>query len=218
MAVDPATVRPEDKPTAVRMRQLEQRTQALKERAWQLKARVQMLKEQMLGGGVGAQALVTHGNEMGSSFRLIKIVYTLDGTQVFVRSDETAESLYKTKSFDIFAGPISPGNHNLASVATYRGHGYGVFEYLKKYTFTANGKQAFTAGEGKISRVECKGFEKGGPTTPMEKRAAIECKVVQVVPDKPPTSPSPAPAPTPGTPSAPPATTPAPAPAAGAGK
>ncbi|HWU89270.1 MAG TPA: hypothetical protein VN253_18515 [Kofleriaceae bacterium] len=197
-AVDPATVKPEDMPTAVRMRRLEQRTQALKERAWQLKARVQMLKEQMLGGGVGAQALITHGSEMGSSFRLIKIVYTLDGTQVFVRSDETAESLYKTKSFDIFAGPISPGNHNIAAVATYRGHGYGVFEYLKKYTFTANGKQAFTAGEGKISKVECKGLEKGGPTTPMEKRAAIECKVTQVAPEKPAAAPAPATG-TPGT-------------------
>jgi hypothetical protein len=203
-AVDPATVKPEDMPTAVRMRRLEQRTQALKERAWQLKARVQMLKEQMLGGGVGAQALITHANDMGSSFRLTRIVYTLDGTQVFVRSDESAESLYKTKSFDIFAGPISPGNHNIASVATYRGHGYGVFEYLKKYTFVANGKQAFTAGEGKISKVECKGHEKGGPTTPMEKRAAIECKTVQVAPEKPAAGPGPAPA-APGSPPATPA-------------
>lgn len=223
-AIDPATVPPEDMPTAVRMRRLEQRTQALKERAWQLKARVQMLKEQMLGGGVGAQALITHGNEMGSSFRLIKIVYTLDGTQVFVRSDDTAESLYKTRSFDIFAGPIAPGNHNIASVAMYRGHGYGVFEYLKKYTFVANGKQAFTAGEGKISKVECKGFEKGGPTTPMEKRAAIECKATQVAPEKPSSpgaaagsAPAAAPVPTSTTPSPTPAAAPppaAPAPAA----
>ena len=52
-------------PTAVRMRRLEQKTQALKERAWQLKARVQMLKEQMLGGGVGAQALIAHGERHG---------------------------------------------------------------------------------------------------------------------------------------------------------
>jgi hypothetical protein len=216
-AIDPATVPPSEMPTAVRMRRLEQRTQALKERAWQLKARVQMLKEQMLGGGVGAQALISHGSEMGLNFRLIKIIYTLDGTQVFVRSDETAESLYKTKSFDIFAGPISPGNHTIAAIATYRGHGYGVFEYLKKYTFTANGKQAFTAGEGKISKVECKGFEKGGPTTPMEKRAAIECKVTQVVPDKAPTAPSPTG--TTATPSpAPAATPPAAGGPAGAGK
>ena len=37
-------MKPEDMPSAVRLRRLEQKTQALKERAWQLKARVQMLK------------------------------------------------------------------------------------------------------------------------------------------------------------------------------
>jgi hypothetical protein len=194
---DVATVRPEDMPTAVRMRRLEQKTQALKERAWQLKARVQMLKEQMLGGGAGAQAVVAHTSEMGASFRLIKLIYSLDGTQVFVRTDDTAENLYKSKGFDVFAGPISPGNHNIAAVATYRGHGYGVFEYLAKYTFTARGNQAFIAGEGKIAKVDCKGFEKGGPTTPLEKRAAIECKVTQVQPEKPPESTAPKPGPVP---------------------
>jgi len=200
---DPATVAPGDMPTPVRMRRLEQKTQALKERAWQLKARVQMLKEQMLGGGVGAQTLVSHANEMGSSFRLIKLIYSLDGTQVFVRTDDTAETLYKQKSFDIFAGPIAPGNHNLAAVATYRGHGYGVFEYLSKYTFTAKGAQAFVANEGKVAKVDCKGFEKGGPTTPMEKRAAVECKVTQVTPEaKPDQTPAPA-APAAGSGSAP---------------
>ncbi|MDQ3364284.1 MAG: hypothetical protein M3680_02495 [Myxococcota bacterium] len=196
---DPATVRPEEMPTAIRMRRLEQRTQALKERAWQLKARVQMLKEQMLGGGVGAQSVIAHSNEMGSSFRLTKLVYSMDGTQIFVRNDEEGESLYKTKSFDVFAGPIAPGNHTLVAVATYRGHGYGVFEYLSKYTFTARGNQSFTTGEGKISKVDCRGHEKGGPTTPLEKRPSIECKVAQVSPDRGPTAPTP----TPGTPSAP---------------
>lgn len=181
--VDLSTVKPEDMPTAVRMRRLEQKTQALKERAWQLKARVQMLKEQMIGGGVGAQAVIDHDNDMGASFRLTKLVYALDGTQVFARTDDAAESLYKTRSFDVFAGPISPGNHNVSAVATYRGHGYGVFEYLSKYTFTAKGNQAFVAGEGKISKVDCRGFEKGGPTMPLEKRATLECKVVQVQPD-----------------------------------
>src|SRR4051794_5919338 len=210
-------VKPEDMPTAVRMRRLEQKTQALKERAWQLKARVQMLKEQMLGGGAGAQAVVAHASEMGASFRLIKLIYSLDGTQVFVRTDDTGENLYKAKGFDVFAGPISPGNHNLSAVATYRGHGYGVFEYLSKYTFTAHGNQAFIAGEGKIAKVDCKGFEKGGPTTPLEKRAAIECKVTQVQPEKPAESTAPKPGPAPSSvtqpvPAGPAAATPPPAP------
>lgn len=167
------------------MRRLEQKTQALKERAWQLKARLEMLKEQTLGGGLGAQTLIAHADQMGSSFRLIKLVYSLDGTQVFARTDEAAESLYKTKAFDIFAGPISPGNHNLQILATYRGHGYGVFEYLTKFTFTAKGQATFTTGQGKISRVQCRGFEKGGAGTPMEKRPAVECKVTEVQPEKP---------------------------------
>ncbi|HEU4734710.1 MAG TPA: hypothetical protein VFT22_42760 [Kofleriaceae bacterium] len=209
----------------MRIRRLEQRTQALKERAWQLKARVQMLKEQMIGGGAGAQAVVAHANDMGASFRLTKLIYTLDGTQVFARTDDAGESLYKTKSFDVFAGPIAPGNHTVASIATYRGHGYGVFEYLSKYTFTARGNQAFIAGDGKISRVDCKGFEKGGPTTPLEKRPAIECTVQQVQPERPPERPGdttaakPAPAgtaPAPGAPAAPPASPPPGAAPAGA--
>jgi len=203
---DFSTVKPEDMPTDVRLRRLQQKTQALKERAWQLKARLASLKEETLGGGVGANAIIVHANDMGSSFRLIKIIYSLDGTQVFARTDDSAEELYKTKSFDIFSGPIAPGNHTLTALATYRGHGYGVFEYLSKYTFNAKLSTQFTAGEGKSSKVECKGFEKGGAATPMEKRADIECKVVELAPDKA------APAPAQQTPGS----TPLPAPAGGA--
>ena len=185
----------ENVPTQVRIRKLEQQTTVLKERAWQLKARVQMLKEQMLGGGVGAQAVIAHGNEMGTSFRLIRIVYTLDGTQVLVRNDDAGESLYKTRSFDVFSGPISPGNHTVTAVATYRGHGYGVFDYLTKYTFTARGNTSFTAGEGKVTRIDCRGYEKGGPNTALEKRPALDCKVTQMSPDRAPTTPVAAPPP-----------------------
>lgn len=199
-------------PTAVRMRRLEQQTQALKEKAWQLKARVQMLKEQMLGGGIGAQAVIAHSNEMGSSFRLIKIIYSLDGTQVLARADDAGEDLYKTKSFDVFAGPIAPGNHTLSATAVYRGHGYGVFAYLSKYTFTARGNASFSAGEGKTTKVDCRAYEKGGPSTQLEKRPALDCKATQVSPDKAPDAPTPTPgSPSAPTPAAPAAPTPAPA-------
>jgi hypothetical protein len=176
-ATDPAAVKPEDMPIAVRMRRLEQKTQALKERAWQLKARVQLLKEQMIGGGVGAQAVISHASDMGSSFRITKLAYSLDGTEIFVRSDDAGETLYKTTSFDVFTGPISPGNHTLVATAVYRGHGFGMFSYLSDYTFTVSNPQAFVVVEGKVTKVACKGFERGGASVAFEKRAAIECKV-----------------------------------------
>lgn len=203
----------EDMPVAVRMRQLEQKTQALKERAWQLKARVQLLKEQMIGGGVGAQAVITHESEMGSSFRITKLSYSVDGAEVFVRADDTGDKLYKTSSFDVFTGPIVPGSHTLIASATYRGHGFGVFSYLSDYVITVTTPQAFVVEEGKTTRVACRGFEHGGATVPMEKRAAIECKITQSNPDA-------TPAPIQNTPGNTPMPTVAPtvAPAGGAGK
>jgi len=59
-----------------------------------------------------------------------------------------------------------------------------VFEYLSKYTFTARGTSSFIAGEGKLSKIDCRGHEKGGPTMPMEKRPAVSCKVTEVSPEK----------------------------------
>lgn len=164
-------------PVNLRLRRLEQRVQALKERAWRAKARVGMLKESVLGGGIGAQATLVHLNKMGSSYRLVKLVYALDGTQIFSRSDESAQSLYKNKSFDILTGPISPGSHTISVIAVYRGHGYGVFKYLNKYTFTVRSSHTFTAQEGKATRIEGVAFEKGGKTTRLEDRPAIDFKV-----------------------------------------
>jgi hypothetical protein len=170
-------VDPEAIPVNLRLRRLEQRVQALKERAWRAKARVGMLKESVLGGGVGAQATLIHVNKMGSSYRLVKLVYALDGTQIFSRNDESATTLYKSKSFDILTGPISPGSHTISVIAIYRGHGYGVFKYLNKYTFTVRSSHTFTAQEGKATRIEAVGFEKGGKTTRLEDRPAIDFKV-----------------------------------------
>jgi hypothetical protein len=203
--VDPTKVAPEQMPDPVRIRRLEQRVQALKERAWRAKARVGMLKESVLGGGVGSQALILHSNDMGSSFRLVKLVYSLDGSQVFGRTDETAESMYKTKKYDIYAGPITPGSHSISVLAVYRGNGYGVFKYLNKYTFQVRSSHTFNAGEGRTTKIEASGYEKGGATTPMEKRPAIDFKQTLIAAEKPDAKPT-------GPAAAPAATTPTPAP------
>jgi hypothetical protein len=166
----------EDVPINLRLRRLEQRVQALKERAWRAKARVGMLKEAVLGGGIGARATLVHKNKMGNSFRLIKLVYALDGTQIFARSDDSG-ALHKNKTFDVLTGPIAPGSHTISVLAIYRGHGYGVFKYLNKYRFTVRSSHTFTAAEGKATRVEVKAYERGGVTTKLEKRPAIDFKV-----------------------------------------
>lgn len=183
-AIDPATVPNESVPDTLRIRRLEQRVQALKERAWRSKAKISMLQESMLGGGIGAQAMMTHANNMGSAFRLVKLVYSLDGTQVFARTDETGEVLYKTAKFDVFAGPISPSSHSVSVLAVYRGNGYGVFKYLNKYTFQVRSSHTFNAVEGRTVRLEANAYEKGGASVPLEKRPVIEFTATNINAEK----------------------------------
>jgi hypothetical protein len=163
-------------PAGIRLRNLEQRVQQLKEQAWRVKARVQMLKEAVLGGGIGARASIMHENKMGGSFRLIKVVYAMDGAQIFARTDDSGK-LHDLKKLDVLSGPIAPGNHTLSVLMIYRGHGYGVFAYLKDYKFTVRSSHTFTASEGKATQITVVGYERGGVTTPLEKRPAVDFRV-----------------------------------------
>jgi len=170
-------------PPNVRLRRLEQKVQALKEQAWRVKARVGMLKEAVIGGGIGARAVIQHDNKMGGSFRLIKLVYALDGAQVFAKSDDSSK-LHDIKKLDVLSGPIAPGNHTISVLMVYQGNGYGVFAYLKKYKFTVRLSHTFTASEGKQTSVTVVGYERGGVTTPLEKRPAVDFRV-NVVAERP---------------------------------
>ncbi len=55
----------------------------------------------------------------------------------------------------------------------YRGHGYGIFSYLKGYRFRVRSSYTFSAPEGKAITIRVVGYEKGGPTAPLEERPAI---------------------------------------------
>jgi hypothetical protein len=171
-------------PPNIRLRDLEQRVEALKEQAWRVKARVGMLKEAVLGGGIGARATIVHENKMGGSFRLVRVIYAMDGQQIFARIDEDGSKLNDLKQIEILSGPISPGNHTLSVVLEYRGQGYGVFAYLKQYKFNVKSSHTFTAAEGKETQITVIGYEKGGITTQLKDRPAVEFKV-NVLSDQP---------------------------------
>lgn len=158
---------------AVRLRDLEQRINELKEQIFRSKARLSLLAETVLQGVVaGAQAVIVHENRMSSSYRLVKAVYALDGSPIFNRADEEG-SLAESDQFEVFNGSIVPGEHTLTVNLEYRGHGYGIFTYLKGYRFKVRSNYAFTAPEGRLVNVRVVGYESGGPTAPLEERPAV---------------------------------------------
>lgn len=158
---------------AVRLRDLEQRINELKEQIFRSKARLSLLAETVLQGVVaGAQAVIIHENRMSNSYRLVKAVYALDGAPIFNKADEEG-GLGEREEFQVYNGSIVPGEHTLTVNLEYRGHGYGIFSYLKGYRFKVRSNYAFTAPEGRAATIRVVGYEKGGPTAPLEERPAI---------------------------------------------
>ena len=158
---------------AVRLRDLEQRINELKEQIFRSKARLSLLAETVLDGvRAGAQAVIIHENRMSNSYRLVKAVYALDGAPIFNRADEEG-NLADRDEFEVYNGGIVPGEHTVTVNLEYRGHGYGIFSYLKGYRFKVRSNYSFTAPESRRVTLRVVGFEKGGPTAPLEERPAV---------------------------------------------
>lgn len=167
----------DDSNYAVKLRGLEERVNDLKERVFRSKARLILLKETVLNGVIsGAKAAIYHRNEMGSAFTLEEISYSLDGAPLYSKVISDGE-LDDQQELELFSGSIVPGNHNLSVYLRYRGNGYGVFSYLKGYTFKIKSSHAFTAEEGKVTSVRAVAYERGGFTTDLKDRPAIRYDV-----------------------------------------
>ncbi len=152
---------------------LESRVNELKEKVFRSKTRLAILKESVLSSTIaGAEARILHRNEMGSSFKLEKVTYSLDGTPIRTLVDQDG-SLDEQEEVEILSGPIVPGNHSLSVVMVYRGNGYGIFTYLRGYVFNLRSSHTFHAEEGKLVRVKAVGYEKGGMTTDLKDRPDI---------------------------------------------
>jgi hypothetical protein len=168
---------------SVRLRSLEKNVNELKEQIFRTKARLNLLKETVLGGTLGAsRAVIRHKNEMGNSYSLIKAVYALDGVQIYSKADESGR-LAEMKEFDVYNGAIQPGSHTLSVVMLYQGNGFGVFSYLKGYKMTVKSSHTFVAGEAKATAITVVGYEKGNMTTNLQDRPAVDFRVNVVATD-----------------------------------
>jgi len=159
---------------AVRLRDLESRVDELKDQIRRSHTRLALLSDTIMSGGAaGSRAEVTFHNEMSSAFKLTKALIVLDGAVQYNRSDETG-ALADQKEIPVFAGSVPPGDHTVSILLNFQGNGYGVFTYLRGYKFEVKSSHSFTSVEGKTMSVIATALEKGGVTTPLEQRPAVE--------------------------------------------
>jgi hypothetical protein len=158
---------------AVRLRDLEARVDELKEQIRRSHTRLSLLSDTILAGGVGgARTSIRFQNDMSGAFRLTRALFVLDGAVQYNKQDDTG-ALASQKEIPIFKGSITPGDHTLQVLLRLRGHGYGVFSYLRGYQFEVKQSHSFSVTEGKEVALDVIAWEKGGVTTPLEQRPGV---------------------------------------------
>ena len=145
----------------------------LKERIRRSHTRLSLLSDTILAGGVGgARAEITLTNELSGAFKIVRALVVLDGAVQYNKQD-TDGSLSEQGEIPVFSGSIPPGDHTLQVLIELKGHGYGVFSYLRGYEFELKSSHAFTVTDGKTIQLKAVAWEQGGVTTPLEQRPSI---------------------------------------------
>lgn len=158
----------------VRLRDLESRVDELKDQIRRSHTRLALLSDTILtGGAAGARSEIVFKNEMSSAFRLVRALVVLDGAIQYNRQDDTG-TLADQKDIPVFTGSVATGDHTVQVLLTFQGNGYGVFTYLRGYKFEVKNSHSFTVVEGKTLSITATALEKGGVTTPLDQRPAIE--------------------------------------------
>lgn len=161
----------------LRIRELETRIDDLKEKVFQSKARIVLLRETLLSGNLaGARAIVMHTTELGSAWRLEQAYYALDGTKLMNRTDKDND-LKEKRVFQVYDGSVSPGSHTLSVLVKYRGTSVGIFPYFKGYNGDIKSSCDFRAEEGKIAQVKVSVYPEGGVAESIEQRPQVKCEV-----------------------------------------
>ncbi len=157
----------------VKLRQLAERVSTLKELVSQTKIRLNLLKESVLGETTaGAELVIVQDNRMGSSFRLVAYRFLLDNKQIEAKSDLSGKASKKGVT-KIYAGPAMDGVHILTVEFVFRGHGFGVFSYLKGYKYRIRSSYRFKITPGTGTTIRVVPFERGSAFTPLKQRLSI---------------------------------------------
>jgi len=161
-----------------KLRELEEKVVTLKEKIFRSKTRLLLLKERILNDVIAeAKLVVLHVNDMGGSFKPVKVHYRLDGESLKMM-DNSNGALDDDEPVEIFAGNVGPGNHSLTVEMVYRGDSM-IFTYLRDYLFKLRASYTFYATKGKVTSVQSIGFLKGDITYNLTDRPSIKFQVSQ---------------------------------------
>ncbi|MDP8222718.1 MAG: hypothetical protein P9L99_05105 [Candidatus Lernaella stagnicola] len=156
------------------MAQFEEQLVDLRERIMKSKSRLMQLREQLMLGSVSIISMsIIHQHEVGGTFKLESLSYTLDGFEVYSGVNTPENDLEKLESFPVYEGSLLPGEHLLVVDMIYRGRGFGIFSYLNQYLFKVKARYLFTVNEGDVVTVRAVSYDEGSFLTSLKDRLKV---------------------------------------------
>lgn len=123
------------------------------------------------------EPLVRFTDQMGSSFRFVQARFVVDDQLVYEHDcayEDDACRASLRRPVTVLYGRTSPGQHELTAQLVYRSHGHGIFSYINAYRFQVRSRHEAPAEWGRRTVVDARAHERGGPTTPLEERPALD--------------------------------------------
>lgn len=142
------------------LRAIEQRVHGLKEKVFQSKANLELLRELVIEGAAsGAVLRITHVDDLARAYQVEGIDYFLDGRSVYSWSEASSEPM--PDGIQIRDAAIGPGQHALQVSLIVRGNA-DVLSYLEDYRVTVESSYAFEVGGGTVADLTVRVVSKGG--------------------------------------------------------
>ena len=156
------------------LRTVEQDVTRLKERVFRSKATLQLLKELVVeGASLGSRVVIHHVNEMGPSYTMESIQYFLDGRNVYNNAD-FEDGLDQLKDLKVHEQSVPPGPHTLQVQYSLRGNGFGIFSYLRTYSFKVQSSYEFEVDDGMAISIRVVADEHKGLTRTFMDRPNVQ--------------------------------------------
>jgi len=127
-------------------------------------------------GVTSAPVVIRHQHHVGASFRLQSLSYTLSGATI-CRLDLARSRALETgqRALTLFRGRLPVGTYEIRQRARYRGHGVGVFSYMKGYRYRVAGGGRFEVRAETPLCVDVYSLERGAGS--LSKRLKVRVRV-----------------------------------------
>ena len=157
---------------------VEEEVKRLKERVFRSKATLQLLKELVIEGAtLGSRIAVWHVNRMGPAYTLESMDYYLDGKSIFRRVDPSG-SLDDLREMKVHEQTVPPGSHVVEVQYVLRGSGFGVFSYLRTYSFKLQSSYEVDVDDGNLVNLRVITDERSGLSRTFMDRLYVEYDVL----------------------------------------